>query len=115
MPTSLELPTARTLIWLLVTVIFLSITNYVLLPAAGAGRANDVEGNAVGYASYRSANIQSLFLTMPVLGFLLGGFSRFIPLGRWTGPRKYVATSLLCLAGLQVLFLLIRQCGIVPA
>lgn len=73
----------------------LAILTFLLSSIWGTGQGQHLDGSAATFNEIRIATLKTLFLNIPILGFVLGAILSFIPFKGASYKQKYLRTSLL--------------------
>jgi hypothetical protein len=87
---------------LIITIAILAVANYLLtVTHTPAGPITHLDGSVAQAHEVQRATLMSLFITIPILGFILGALVSVFPFRGWTYGQKYLGASLLCVMGIH--------------
>lgn len=87
---------------LIIYIGILALANYLITEMyRGGKRIEHLDGSVATGNEVQRATLMTLFITIPVTGFILGALVALFPYHRWTYSQKYLGASLWCILVIQ--------------
>lgn len=102
---SILIKKTKRLVVFLVSIVFINITLAIVEPT---GTTTDLTGTVVSPSDTKNAVVRLVIIGITVIGFLLGTIVSTIPYKKLSYQKKYLPASLICIFGLQVIFLILE-------
>ena len=88
----------------IIYIVILAILTLLLSSIFGTGEGQHLDGSAATFNETRIATLRTLFLNIPIFGFVLGTILSFIPFKGASYKQKYLRTSLLITLIIEAFF-----------
>ena len=99
---------------LIIYVAILAVANYMISGFKGDDpTVTHLDGRVAAHHEVQRAVLMTLFVTIQLVGFMLGALVSLIPFRQWSYGQKYLGASLLCMIVLHGLALVAGLLGLV--